>query len=122
MRTPTLRDVAPTKWTPNRQPVFHSPDDRRLYLDLLGHHAARFRARLLGYCLMTNHIHLVAMPEREDSLARALGRVHSEHALRDGTKKQGADAVLHPFEFFAGRDDSAVTLAPEGRQIAGSGE
>ena len=25
--------------------------------------------------------------------------------------------VLHPFEFFAARDDSAVTLAPEGRQI-----
>jgi hypothetical protein len=25
--------------------------------------------------------------------------------------------VLHPFEFFAVRDDSAVTLAPEGRQI-----
>jgi hypothetical protein len=26
-------------------------------------------------------------------------------------------SVLHPFEFFAARDDSAVTLAPEGRQI-----
>src|ERR1035438_5716689 len=25
--------------------------------------------------------------------------------------------VLHPFEFFAARDDSSVTLAPEGRQI-----
>src|ERR1039458_79268 len=25
--------------------------------------------------------------------------------------------VLHPFEFFAARDDSAVTLAPKGRQI-----
>src|ERR1039457_3757115 len=26
-------------------------------------------------------------------------------------------SVLHPFEFVAARDDSAVTLAPEGRQI-----
>src|ERR1017187_4789005 len=34
-----------------------------------------------------------------------------------GSKKQGASEVLHPFEFFAARDDSAVTLAPEGRQI-----
>src|ERR1039458_1828096 len=28
-----------------------------------------------------------------------------------------ASLVLHPFEFFATRDDSSVTLAPEGRQI-----
>ena len=65
----------------NRQPVFCSSDDRRLYLDLLRHHATRSGSHLVGYCLMTNHIHLVAVPEREDSLARTLGRVHSEYAL-----------------------------------------
>jgi putative transposase len=65
----------------DRQAVFHSPEDRRLYLDLLSHHAARSGARVLGYCLMTNHIHLVAVPEFEHSLARALGRAHSEYAL-----------------------------------------
>jgi putative transposase len=30
---------------------------------------------------MTNHIHLVAVPERENSLAQCLARVHSEYAL-----------------------------------------
>ena len=65
----------------DRQPVFLSSDDRRLYLDFLSHHAARSGARLLGYCLMTNHVHLVAVPERQDSLARTLGRVHSQYAL-----------------------------------------
>jgi putative transposase len=65
----------------DRQPVFLSPGDQRLYLDLLCRHAARSGAHLLGYCLMTNHIHLVAVPERENSLARTLGRVHSEYAL-----------------------------------------
>jgi putative transposase len=34
---------------------------------------------LLGYCLMTNHIHLVAVPDRADSFARALQRVHSRY-------------------------------------------
>jgi putative transposase len=29
---------------------------------------------------MTNHVHLLALPEREDSLARTLGRTHSEYA------------------------------------------
>src|SRR5690242_6464762 len=65
----------------NRQPVFFSSDDRRLYLDLLRHHAVRGGTHLLGYCLMTNHVHLVAVPEREDSLARTLGPVHSDYAL-----------------------------------------
>ncbi len=30
---------------------------------------------------MPNHIHLIAVPERDDSLARALGCTHSEYAL-----------------------------------------
>jgi putative transposase len=30
---------------------------------------------------MTNHMHLIAVPEREESLARTLGRTHSEFAL-----------------------------------------
>lgn len=65
----------------DRQTVFHSPADRLLYLDLLRRHTVRSGVRILGYCLMTNHIHLVAVPEREDSLAQCLARVHSEYAL-----------------------------------------
>jgi len=65
----------------NREPVFHSCEDRRFYLDLLARHAGHHGARVLGYCLMTNHIHLIAVPERESSLARTLGSTHSEYAL-----------------------------------------
>ena len=36
--------------------------------------------RLIGYCLMTNHVHLVAVPEREDSFAKAFGRTHADYA------------------------------------------
>ncbi|MBZ5585919.1 MAG: transposase [Acidobacteriia bacterium] len=65
----------------NRQPVFLSPGDYRFYLDLLGRHARLCGARILGYCLMTNHVHLVIAPEKEQSLARTLGRTHAEYAL-----------------------------------------
>ncbi len=37
-------------------------------------------SRILGYCLMSNHVHLVAVPERADSLARTLQCAHSEYA------------------------------------------
>jgi putative transposase len=60
--------------------VFVSAADHRLYLDLLARHAASCGARILGYCLMTDHVHLVAVPQREESLACMLGRVHSEYA------------------------------------------
>ena len=65
----------------NRQPVFHGPGDCRRYLDLLSLLAPRYGTRILGYCLMPNHVHLIAVPEQERSLARTLGRVHSEYAL-----------------------------------------
>ena len=30
---------------------------------------------------MTNHVHLIVLPESPDSLAKAMGRTHSEYAL-----------------------------------------
>jgi len=58
----------------NRQDVFFTDDDRRLYLDVLREQAAQFALDVLGWCLMTNHVHLVAIPRRADSLAKAVGR------------------------------------------------
>jgi putative transposase len=36
--------------------------------------------RILAYCLMDNHIHVVAAPEFEDSLATAFRRAHGRYA------------------------------------------
>lgn len=51
-------------------------EDRRVYLELLGKHAEKFGLRVVGFCLMTNHIHVVGIPAEEDSLAKAVGRTH----------------------------------------------
>jgi putative transposase len=60
----------------NRQDVFLVDDDRRVYLGLLQEQADKYRLEIVGYCLMSNHVHLVAIPHREDSLAKAIGRTH----------------------------------------------
>ena len=65
----------------NRQVVFHSNSEYRLYLEILGRNVARHGVRVFGYCLMPNHVHLIVVPEREEGLARALGPTHSEYAL-----------------------------------------
>jgi len=66
----------------NRQDIFLTDDDRRFYIDLLRQKCGQFGVSLLGYCLMTNHVHFVAIPRRADSLAKALGQTHWRHAMR----------------------------------------
>jgi putative transposase len=60
----------------NAQDVFFVDDDRRAYLAFLQAQSARFGLSLDAYCLMGNHVHLVAVPRRPDSLARAIGRTN----------------------------------------------
>ena len=64
----------------NREVVFHSDGDRRFYLDVVEHHTRENQVRILGYCLMTNHVHLIVVPERPESLARALKCAHAAYA------------------------------------------
>ena len=33
-----------------------------------------------AFCLMTNHVHLLAVPDQESSLSKALGRAHLMYA------------------------------------------
>jgi putative transposase len=49
-------------------------------LELLRDAGQRFALRVDGYCLMTNHIHLIVTPEEESSLAGALKRTNQLYA------------------------------------------
>ena len=60
----------------NRQEVFFVDEDRRVYLALLQQQADKYGLEILAYCLMSNHVHLVAIPQAEDALAKAIGRTH----------------------------------------------
>jgi len=48
--------------------------------------------RILAWCLMTNHVHLILVPDDAGSLARALGQTHSRCAL---SFNQAEDHVGH---------------------------
>jgi putative transposase len=63
-----------------RQKTFFRAEDYRLYLQLLKDYSRRHGVAILGYCLMPNHVYLVAVPQRTDSFARTFGRVHAEYA------------------------------------------
>jgi putative transposase len=59
--------------------VFHSEGDRREYLGMLGEEITRHGVSILVWCLMTNHVHFVAVPQREASLAAAFGAAHRRY-------------------------------------------
>jgi len=46
----------------NRQDVFFVDDDRLTYFALLKEESEKHGLFVDGYCLMTNHIHLIATP------------------------------------------------------------
>ena len=75
----------------NRQTIFRSDADRILYLASLRLKAREHGMSILGYCLLSNHVHLVAIPSHENSLSRAIGQTHFIYVQRfnRGTHRSG---------------------------------
>jgi len=64
----------------HQERVFFSDSDRLLYLRLIRLFGIRFEISYLAYCLMTNHVHFVAVPKSPASLARGLGEAQRKYA------------------------------------------
>ena len=84
----------------NRCETFSSDQDRSAYLRLLRENLEDAQTRVLGWCVMTNHVHLIAVPECEDSLAILLRRVHGRYAQYYNTRS-GRTGHLWQNRFFA---------------------
>jgi putative transposase len=63
-----------------RQTIFYDAEDRRVYLNLLRGYADEYRLTIWAWCLMTNHIHLLGVPQTNTALERTLGRTHRHYA------------------------------------------
>ena len=57
----------------NKEKVFFDDEDRRLYLDILQRYKNKYGIKILAYCLMGNHVHILVVPGQEMALARAMG-------------------------------------------------
>jgi putative transposase len=62
-----------------RWPVLERADDRRVYLSMLGEEAQRHGWRVLSYCLMPNHLHLLIRTP-EPTLSKGMTRLNSRYA------------------------------------------
>jgi putative transposase len=57
----------------NRANVFFEDDDRKVYLETLLKYSQKCRFEIWSYCLMSNHVHILAVPKRGESLSRGIG-------------------------------------------------
>ena len=62
-----------------KQRVFFTEKDRAIYLRILRKQSQKYGVDYWAYCLMDNHVHLIAVPETEESLARAIGETHRRY-------------------------------------------
>ena len=57
----------------NRETVFFDDDDRKFYLKILSKYRDEWDFEIWAYCLMTNHVHILAVPRKKESLAKGIG-------------------------------------------------
>jgi putative transposase len=81
--------------------VFFSNADRAEYLRLLAEQGRRFGVEYIAWCLMSNHVHLVAIPEEEKSLALGVGEAHRRYTrfvnFREGWRGYLFQGRFHSF-------------------------
>ena len=62
-----------------RQQTFFSDDDYQSYIDLMAQWCGAHQVEIWAYCLMPNHVHLIAVPHSAEGLRRAVGEVHRRY-------------------------------------------
>ena len=93
-----------------REDVFFGDEDRVAYLSWLGEYGAKHGVRILAYCLMTNHVHVVAVPDREDALEKVFRPLHTRYAQRINRAKRWK-GHLWQGRFFSSALDEAYLWA-----------
>ena len=82
--------------------IFADDQDRLTYLQFLAVEAEHSGVTFLSWCLMANHVHLVAVPQTEKSLARTIGEAHRRY-----TRMKNFAENIQGY-LFQGRYDSCV--------------
>jgi putative transposase len=82
--------------------IFRTDEDRHSYLQYLKEETSRFGVDILSWCLMTNHVHFIAVPKEETSFARGFGEAHRRYT-RMKNFQEGVRGYL-----FQGRFSSCV--------------
>jgi len=93
-----------------RQLIFRCDDDRLRYLAWIQHYSSQYQLSLLAYCLMDNHVHFIALPKRDEALAKTFSIAHMRYA-QYFNKQQQRSGHLWQGRFYSCLLDEAYLLA-----------
>ena len=62
-----------------RQQTFFCDEDYGGYVELMAQFCRAEQVEIWAYCLMPNHVHLIAVPQSADGLRRAIGEAHRRY-------------------------------------------
>jgi putative transposase len=65
-----------------RLATFFHDEDYKAYIALMAEWCRKCRVEIWAYCLMPNHVHLIAVPESEDGLRCGIGEAHRRYSRR----------------------------------------
>ncbi len=89
--------------------VFFQKEDFRLYLDLLSEQCEKNGVDIWSYCLMTNHVHFIAVPRDTEGLGLAIGEAHRRYTKAINAR-MGWQGHLWQDRFFSCPMDEPHTL------------
>ncbi len=74
-----------------RQNIFESDSDKERYLLWVAEYSRKAGLSVLAYCLMNNHVHFIAVPGKEYSMAHAFNNAHMRYSqyFNDKHKENG---------------------------------
>jgi len=93
-----------------RQKIFSEDADYKKYISTLKEESEQYNLIILAYCLMPNHVHVIGIPEKEDSLAKVFKYAHMKYS-QYYNKKMRTSGHLFQGRFFSSAMDEVYTLA-----------
>ena len=83
-----------------REKTFFLEKDYVFYLKLLFKYSKKSNLEIVAYCLMPNHIHIVAIPSSNGSLSSAIGVTHQVYS-QSINKREGWKGHLWQERFYS---------------------
>jgi len=70
-----------------KQEIFEDEFDRREYLEYIAAESRKYNVEILAYCLMTNHVHFILVPQEESSLGQVFKYTNMKYSSYFNRKK-----------------------------------
>jgi len=93
------------------QNVFFTHEDRKRYLKWLSSYSELYEFDIIAYCLMSNHVHMVGIPRKSNSIARTIQILHTRHTQTINREKDWKGHLWHSRYFSTPLDDKHLWAA-----------